>query len=353
MATKPDVIMKLEAIGAGHYSRDQQWAAKTVSTAADRHTLLSPNRLAVDVGGALLGLVTQQTFDLSLPAIWDSTTTDYTVAANRAGKDFYVYACNNSGSLTLLVSANSAYPTGYTATTSRKIGGFHCLCAAVGVISGHTLSGYLAGDILPASVWDLKHRPVSAPEGMVYVAGIGKWADIYLASVADGKLVSVFGGTCADGASSPLFDWYDFTEWFGRIGKVLPGQGEFMAAATGSNEGTNIAGSADPGTTGGHVDTAGRRMISNVGCEDCNGVLWQWLIEAGGPYDTTTAYIDQYTARTSQRGQGYYVPNRGLAGGDWGDGSYCGSRSSNCSNGPLTLHAYVSARGVADAIITL
>ena len=38
----------------------------------------------------------------------------------------------------------------------------------------------------------------------------------------------------------------------------------------------NIAGSNDPGTTGGHKDTAGRRMISNYGVEDCCGVLWQW-----------------------------------------------------------------------------
>jgi len=333
----------------GHYSRDQQWTAKTVVVAADRYTLLSPNRLAVDVGGALLWLATQQSLDLSVAATWDSTTTDYTVAANRAGKDFYVYACNNSGSLTLLVSTNSTSPAGYTATTSRQLGGFHCLCADVGAISGHALSGYVAGDILPASIWDLRHRPVSAPEGMVYVAGIGKWADIYLASVADGKLVSVFGGTCASGASSPLFDWYDFTEWFGRIGKVLPGQGEFMAAATGSNEGTNIDSAAAPVTTGGHVDTESRRIISDVGCEDCNGTMFQWGSESGGPY-AGDSFVSQATTRSSQQGSAYNLPNKVAFGSYWKNATNCGTRAASWHNGPLLLANSIGARGFADAI---
>ena len=37
----------------GHYSRDQRWQAQPVSVAADRYTLLSPNRMAVDVNGTL------------------------------------------------------------------------------------------------------------------------------------------------------------------------------------------------------------------------------------------------------------------------------------------------------------
>lgn len=336
---------------AGCYFRDTRLAAKTVSVAADRYTLLTPNRLLVDVGGVYLSLAAQQALVLSDATIWDSTSTDYTVAANRAGKDFSVYACLVGGvALKILISANATTPTGYTALTSRRIGGFHCLCASVGTISGHTLSGYVTGDILPASVWDLKHRPVCAPEGMVYIDGLGKWVDIYLASVSGGKLVSAYNATCADGASATLFDWYDFSEWLGRIGKRLPTQGEFMALANGSNEGTNIAGSADPGNTGGKVDTDGRRMVSNSGCEDACGNLWQWLCEAGGPYNTTASYIDQYTSRTSQRGQGYYVPNRGIAGGYWTAAAVCGSRGSSWANSPLALYALIGARGVAEPL---
>ncbi|WP_428565099.1 MAG: hypothetical protein ACP59X_03485 [Solidesulfovibrio sp. DCME] len=126
---------------------------------------------------------------------------DFTNPLLRAGKDFYLYAIESASGASILVSPRSTYPTGYTEATSRKIGGFHCLCTDVGVISGHPLSGYVAGDILPASVWDLKHRPVCAPEGMVYVAGINRWVDIYLASVSGGKLVSVNGGAIADGAT--------------------------------------------------------------------------------------------------------------------------------------------------------
>lgn len=336
----------------GIYQRDVIFSAKTVAVAADRYILLTPNRLAVDVGGAVLALTSQAALDLSAAATWDATSpTDYTVAANRAGKDFYVYACLVGGLvLKLLVSANATAPVGYTTANSLKVAGFHCLCAAVGTISGHPLSGYLAGDILPASVWDLKFRPVAAPEGMVYVAGIGKWVDIYLASVSGGALVSVFGGTIADGGSTPSFHWCKFSQWLGQIGKRLPTQHEFVALSLGSNQGTNIAGSADPGTTGGHVDTAGRRMVSNVGCEDTCGVMWQLGSEPGGGA-ASAAWVAAYDGNDSGvLGSSYQAPNRAVLGGSWALGVGCGSRGSNWPNGPLYLGAGIGARGVSDTL---
>ncbi len=334
----------------GIFARDIRFAAKTVSVAADRLIILSPNRMLVDVNGTYLVLTAQQVLNLSLAATWDSVTTDYTVASARAGKNFYVYACINAGSLKLLVSANATYPSGFDATTSRKIGGFHCLCKAVGTISGHTLSGYLAGDILPASVWDLKHRPVCAPEGMVYVDGLGKWVDIYLASVSGGKLVSAYNATCADGTSSPAFHWYKFSQWLGQIGKRMLTQTEFVAASLGSNQGTNITGSADPGTTGGKSDTAGRRMISNVGCEDCCGNLWQWGEEAGGGA-SSAAWVNAFDGNDSGvAGHHYQAPNRAILGGSWDNGANCGSRGSAWAGGPLSLNANCGARGVAEPL---
>jgi len=336
----------------GQYDRDSVWAAKPMGVAADRYTLLSPSQLLVNVGGFGLYSGTQQALDLSLAATWDTTSdTDYTVAANRAGKDFYVYACYNSGNLKLLVSANATYPTGYTPTTSRKIAGFHCLCLSVGTITGHALSDYLTGDILPASVWDLKHRPASAPEGMVYVDGVDKWVDIYLTSVAGGALVSAYNATCADGASSPAFHWYKFSQWFGAVKKRMLTQTEFVAASLGSNQGTNIAGSADPGTTGGKSDTAGRRMISNVGCEDCCGNLWQWGEETGGVASTST--VKAYDANDSSvAGYHWYNPNRMILGGPWNNGVLCGSRNLSGSNGPLSLASNCGTRGVSGMIGT-
>jgi hypothetical protein len=342
-------ITSTYVVAPAQYDRDVVFAAKSVSVATDRYTLLSPKKMLVNIDEAGFYLSAQVSLDLSLAATWDSTSTDYTVAVNRAGKDFYVYACNNGGALKLVVSANSTYPEGYTAANSRKIAGFHCLCASVGEIAGHPASGYLAGDIIPTSVWDLKFRPACAPEGMRYVAGMNMWQDIYLASVSGGKLVSAYGGITADGTSSPIFDWYDFTEWFGRIGKRLPTQAEFMAGANGSNEGTNLAGSADPVTTGGHSDTAGRRMISDTFGEDYCGVLWQMFNENGGAYGAAT-YTEQYTIRTAQRGKSYCTPGHGVGGGSWGYNTTCGSRASSWSLVPLTPYTYIGARGVAPSL---
>ena len=341
----------LSAAMPAHFSRSAPLAAKTVATAADRYTLIPWPLYGVNVGG--IGFYgSGAPMSLSNPTVWDSTATDYTVAANRAGKNFFLYACNDgSAAPKLLLSANATASTGYTASTSRQLGGFHCLCANVGTISGHTLSGYLAGDILPASVWDAKFRPVCAPEGMVYVAGIGKWVDIYLASVSGGKLVSAYNATCADGTSSPAFHWYKFGQWLGQIGKRMLTQTEFVAASLGSNQGTNITGSADPGTTGGKSDTAGRRMISNVGCEDCCGNLWQWSGEVGPVTAGIEAYINAFDVNDSGvAGQSYQEPSRALLGGYWNSGASCGSRCSIWNNGPLTLSAGCGARGVAEPL---
>lgn len=269
-------------------------------------------------------------------------------AATRKGKDVYIYACQPSTNTTepvYVLSLNSTVPTGYTAETSRKIGGFHCLCASVGTISGHALSGYVAGDILPLSKWDLLHRPVSAPEGMVWLEGISKWVDIYLPSWNGTGFVSAYGGVISDGASSPAFNGERFVEYSGLVGKRPCYRNEFMVFAKGSNEGTNITGSADPNTTGGHVDTAGRRMVSNYGIEDCCGVIWQWgadLFEnyPGSTWNSANFYLDGYAWQTKSvynesfdsqsYGSCYGLLRRVRLGAIWVHGSLCGSRSAYC-----------------------
>lgn len=267
-----------------HYERDIVWALKTpYTTAANRYTLLSPSRMTVNIDDAGYYLSAQQEIDLSASASWDTVAgTDYTVAANRAGKDFYIYACEDTGDTPKIVlSANSTTPDGYTASNSRKVGGFHCLCVAVGTIASHSLTDFAAGDVLPASVWDLNHKPAEAsPEGMVYDVKSGIWVDIYLASGTGTSTVSVNGGKISDART-----WLDFVDDGIAVKKRLLKDREFQSIASGSNEETNITGSADPGTTTGHVDTAGRRMISNIGCEDCCGVMWQWLDEQSYRFD--------------------------------------------------------------------
>ena len=121
-----------------------------------------------------------------------STATNMDTGAVSNGKDYCVYACDNAGALVFLISLATTFPAGYNATTSRKIGGFHTLCANVGTISGHTLTGYLANDILPASIWDLKHRPLSEPAGMVFSEAANIWVDIYLTSGTNHRKCSRF-----------------------------------------------------------------------------------------------------------------------------------------------------------------
>lgn len=266
-----------------YYERSRMWKNKGSDSAANRRTLVSPDQLGVNINGVGYFLSAAVEFDLNTAGSWDTQTpVDYATAANRAGKDFYIYACQPaSGSVPILIiSAATTFPSGYTADNSRKIGGFHCECTNVGTISSHALTGYLAGDILPRSCWDLNHRSSGLQTGMVWA---GKtdfdsinlapiWTMIYLASGTGTSTTSVNGGTISD-----TRDWMSFVDDFDSIGCRMLEDDEFQAIAAGSNEETNIAGSADPVTTGGHSDTAGRRMISNIGCEDCCGAMWQWL----------------------------------------------------------------------------
>ena len=289
--------------------------------------------------------------------VWECQL-DYTIASNRAGKDFYIYAVTKNDSYHLALCANSTVPLGYTAENSRKIGGFHCLCKDVGTISGHTLSGYKQGDILPASVWDLSHRPKSEPEGMVYVDGLDLWVDIYLASYTGStkdytiKLVSKYGAITADGTSAEKFHCYKFEQVFGEQKKRLLYQREFIVASVGSNQATNVKGSADVTTTGGFVDTAGRRMISNYGIEDMCGNLWQWGADTGSAYTGNASYGNAFDAndRPDIKGQWYGGVFRPLLGGAADYGAVCGSRASNWTNGALYLYWSCGGRGASEPL---
>jgi hypothetical protein len=158
---------------------------------------------------------------------------------------------------------------------------------------------------------------------MVYDSGINKWVDIYLISGTGVSTTSVKGGTISD-----IRDWMDFVDDVHAVKKRLLTDEEFQSIAAGSNEETNISGSADPATTGGHVDTASRRMISNIGCEDCAGVMWQWLLDQSYRADGTTwAWYDLPGAKGSIYRQGTYGDVKLLAGGNWYSAAYAGSRA--------------------------
>ena len=273
-----------------------------------------------------------------------------TLGENLAGKDVYIYALAGSGTEPdFVLSLNSTVPTGYTAENSRKIGGFHCLCKDVGIIEGHALSGYVAGDILPATRWDLEHRPKGNPEGFAYEELTDCWIAIYLPSWDGTKLVSVYNGVIADGASTKKWHGEAFYEQFAKQGMRLVWRHEFQMGAKGSNEQTNIQGSSNPNTTGGHVDTAGRRMISNIGLEDCCGVLWQFAMDlgfAGGSGWTNSVYNSNVDDRSY--GQTYGTLYRLLLGASWSGGGCSGSRSADCNASSAYVSVFYSARSASE-----
>ena len=315
-----------------------------------RKTLMSSNKTSitiyemtmVNIGTKGYILQSDVTLDLTAASSWDDVTSvNYTSASKRAGRDFYVYACKPVKGIepVLILSANSTVPDGYDQDTSRKIGGFHCLCSSVGTLNWrnpatlnnetHWLSGYSTGDILPASIWDLSHRATSENEGMVYSSETGMWFDIYLSSWDGEKLVSVFGGTTADGASVKKFHGEMFAECAAQVRKELISRDYFIAVAKGSNERTAIRGSSDAGTTGGHVDTANRRMISNIGLEDCCGFLWQCCKQSGsanGSGGWTNSTYNSSVDGSATYGSTYGSYYRANVGGSWNGSSYCGSR---------------------------
>lgn len=275
----------------------------------------------INVAGNLRIVPAATSLDINTSGNWIDTT--YATAANRAGKDFKIYAIENGGALAPTIQcdlAASAAPA-----NSRLIGGFHCLCVAVGTIAGHTLTNYAVGDILPQTVWDLKWCPRRKPDGtyhggLFYAPGANMWQGIYLVNTSylsqynTPKLVSV--------------NWMDITDYLASVGMRLLCDREFQIGAAGSNEGTNIMGSADTANTGGHVDTAGRRMISNYGAEDMCGLIWQWLDDQSFQYVSTTSFgwINQTGGKGQLYLQGATADVKLLAGGDWGNGANCGSR---------------------------
>ena len=317
-----------------YYNRDELFTT-------NKTTVTIPKDLKININGNCYISTINKSLQLS--------TVD--TPANLAGKDVYIYACEpTSGTEPIFVlSLNSTVPTGYTANNSRKIGGFHCLCKDVGVIGGHTLSGYVTGDILPATRWDLLHRPKGDSEGLAYDEVSECWLSIYQLSWDGTKLVSVYNGVIADGTSTKKWHGEAFVEQLMNQKMRLPWRYEFQMAAKGSNEKTAIKNELDPNTTGGHVDTNNRRMISNIGLEDCCGCSWQWAMDlgfAGGSEWNDSVYNSKVDSQGY--GQSYGTLYRLLLGANWFYGSKCGSRSVYCNNSSSIVKSLYSARGASE-----
>ena len=309
-----------------------------------KRTMTIPPWMVVDIDGSPCISSDGGTIDISNTNNWDDNT--YSLPANRKGKDFYIYAVRkgNEAVPDFILSKNPDGPAGYEANTVRKVGGFHCLCEDMGEVENHPLSGFTAGDILPQSVWDLKHRPISSPEGMVFTGKF--WVDIYLNSWDGTHLVSSYRSEIAD----TDFDGLRFQEALVSLGKRLPSAEECMTFSQGAESGKALLGEADPVTSGGHRNTDNRRVVSNIGCEDVMGVMWQYTRDVFGAY---CSYEDDWNSVSSTNGaiQGGGI-RRLCFGGSWKDGEHAGIHA-------LSLNywiggqgsEYVAARGVSDPLI--
>lgn len=294
-------------------------------------TIKAGSIIRLDVNG--VSRWRQQTADetINCQTLMDSGT------SFEAGKDYHLFLVpDDTNGIKFIVSQNSTFPGGYTANNSRKIGGFHTLCNNVGTISGHALSGYVAGDILPDSVWCLNHRPISEPEGMFYDDVNDVWVDIYNQSGTGANTKSVYGGTRTNTRMH-----FDFVNDMRSVKKTLLHDEEFYSASKGSNQKTAVAGAKQPtpDTTGGHSDTAGRRMISDKGAEEMCGLQWQHLAK------THAAGGQNWNTQNGDEGSFYGSCMVLLAGGHWDNSSYCGSRCRNAYHSLSSSYVYAGARG--------
>lgn len=304
-------------------------------------------------------------------------------SAFTVGCDYYVYICDSrvdAQDEQYVISLNSTYPTGWNASNSRKIGGFHYgrrrkvdgnlqPTNSSGVIFGTGWESAVSNGIVPRSVWTLGHRPKCNPEGMVYIGG-GTWVDIYLNS-DDGEMGLKSEYNCAPMTGTEGMNWYNFVERLAKSGKRLPDYAEFCAYAFGSPAGLDDANTnAWSATTNSGRDVTGSvvNAVSAVGCVDAVGRVWEWLNdlitraehakntenhpnEAWGWDTNTPLKTGEKNYDVGNIYQYYYNSLAALlAGGYWNSGAQCGARAVDCSSYPWYVSAHAGARGACDSL---
>lgn len=341
-------------------------------SAGNKQTLKIVADTHIRVGNTVVHFDTDTSFDLS---------GTINTAASPNGKDWYVFL-DTEGHVTCSLSKVEASGT-------RRIGQFHTLCVDAGasltgkvateltqtgenflikqyneeedpdfyayynkpitaITTGsdynvgtvaHPLAGFEANDILPESIWCLTFHPAcSSYDGMVYDRDMDIAVDIYLQS-GKGKATKSAYGAQYTASRTQL----SHTDDMCCVGKRLLSDPEFTSIASGSNECTAIYGSADASTVGGHSDTASRRMISFIGCEECCGYLHQWLRDVAPAGGSDWFACDGSGAFGKQLGTTYSF----RAGGSWSNSLNCGSRCRVSSHGLSDSSTHLGGRGSA------
>ena len=288
----------------------------------------------------------------------------------------YLYKVTTAGTSG---AAEPAWPTTPGETVVSGTITYTCMAnACMNLDASHPYKLFEMGSIIFNSIWDDIDKPGSVlKRGMVKMSltpwdGIKKpWVDIHSASGTGASCTTVANATIKD-----TVDWYSFVE-YGRLqGNRLLYAHEFQNAAYGSNEETNIAGSADPVSCIFPLDTAGRSMISYIGVIMMCGGLYQWGLGGGYRFDAAAAHTHQVTvsgeaqtvtsgaasadvapvfswydlpgAKGSLYKQGTYGITEPLFGGSWHYGADCGSRCRHLANGPWLADSAVGGRFLAE-----
>lgn len=313
----------------------------------------------LNIGGNGKGYLLNEAID------WDPVAnTDGSFAALALGDDVYIYAVQDpSGIAQYVASKNSTFPDDYTASNSRKIGGFHYGRVRT-VAERYDTVIIPATQIVPNSVWDLQHRPTCDPTGMVEVVPGKLWVDIYLSSEGSGTWpenipVSRYG---VSPIKDDIYARVDFHLLARNAGKRVPNTEEFLTYAEGAPQGNDAdndtAWSATTNT--GPTNTgAVAKAVSMFNVVDSVGNLWDWLDalndvgnvgSATNTFEFDQTVVDVGVDATYPRGKVQHVLWKGVdAGGTFMVGVKAGARSINFNVSPEHIAGQVGLRCVCDA----
>ena len=258
------------------------------------------------------------------------------------GKDYSIFLVpDGEKNVAIKISLNKTAPVGYDTVNTRRIGGFHTECKDVGTVqNGNAMNGWLAGDIIPNSVWTLWHKPlIASPSGARYVPERDAWKTIYSQSGTLENTVFEYGATTTRSRSA-----WDHEVDLGLVGWEFPTSIDFTISELGIVPLKAVNGKAESSctTAGGWVNENNIRMVTSGGDESTCGGLWTILQEYGpcGGSGWNTSGVNSITSPRQ-----YGSINRFLGGGAWAYSGYAGPSSRYGANSALDTRASVGARG--------
>ena len=346
-------IIAIPAMSAGYFQVQGRLAK---NSAAD--TLDIPQGM-LNIGGNGFGYILSATTGWN-PYLAENRDASFSVVT--LGDDIYVYAVQQaSGVAKLVASKNATAPTGYTASNSRKIGGFHV--GRTRPIAQRFVAAFapLTG-IVPNSVWDLATRPKASPEGMAEFAP-GRWGSIYLLSPISGAWPAVVFGSrysVSPVRSTGGYNEIDLHRGVHAAGMREPSIEEWLMMSDGAPQGLDATNdTAWTATTNTGPCNTGflQKSVSCANFADTVGNLWERLNQQFDIGNSTNTYAwDATVVNTGMdaavpRGQVNHVAWRcALAGGSWLEGVRYGARTLNLNAGAWNAFGHVGARGVSDSL---